>query len=157
MVGPKSQIPAIYDRAINKYREITDDSLDMEFLAKLQNVDDLMSEIDARNAKFSEFREKRGVLFDVLKTALIPVELFGNLAAGGASMVFPPSSLVFGAVTYLMSAAKGVSTSYDAIQDLMATLKVHHRYDARESMWEIILNSIGLYDPTQGLQSGVHL
>ena len=127
MVGPKNQIPAIYDRAINKYREITDDSLDVEFLAKIQNVDDLMSEIDARNTKFSEFREKRGVLFDALKTALIPVELFGNLAAGGASMVFPPSSLVFGAVTYLMSAAKGVSTSYDAIQDLMATLKVHHR------------------------------
>ncbi|RAL05354.1 NACHT and TPR domain protein [Aspergillus ibericus CBS 121593] len=123
MAGPKNQIPAIYDRAIKKYRDITDESLDVEFLAKIQNVDDLMSEIDARNAKFSEFREKRGVLFDVLKTALIPVELFGNLAAGGASMVFPPSSLVFGAVTYLMSAAKGVSTSYDAIQDLMATLK----------------------------------
>lgn len=127
MAGPKNQIPAIYDRAVKKYREITDDTLDVEFLAKIPNVDDLTKEIDARNAKFSEFREKRGVLFDVLKTALIPVELFGNLAAGGASMVFPPSSLVFGAVTYLMSAAKGVSASYDAIQDLMVTLKVHHR------------------------------
>ena len=127
MTGPKNQIPAIYGRAIQKYREITDDTLDVEFLEKIQNFDDLTIEIDARNAKFSDFREKRGVLFDVLKTALIPVELFGNLAAGGASMAFPPSSLVFGAVTYLIGAAKGVSASYDAIQDLMVTLKVYHR------------------------------
>lgn len=127
MTGPNSQIPAIYGRAIKKYREITDDTLDVDFLEKFQNSDDLMNEIDARNAKFSEFREKRGLLFDVLKTALIPVELFGNLAAGGASMAFPPSSLVFGAVTYLISAAKGVSASYDAIQDLMVTLKVYPR------------------------------
>jgi hypothetical protein len=124
MTSPKNQIPAIYGQAIKRYREITDDTLDAEFLEKIQNVDDLTKEIDTRNAKFSEFREKRGGLFDVLKTALIPVELFGNLAAGGASMAFPPSSLVFGAVTYLISAAKGVSASYNAIQDLMVTLKV---------------------------------
>ncbi|KAL2843076.1 NACHT and TPR domain protein [Aspergillus pseudodeflectus] len=118
-----AQIPAIYARAISKYEEITDEKLDTAFLAKLQNVDDLTREIDARNTQFSEFREKRGVIFDVLKTAMIPVELFGSLAAGGASMVFPPSSLVFGAVTYLMSAAKGVSRSYDAISELMGSLK----------------------------------
>jgi hypothetical protein len=124
MANPKNQIPAIYARAINKYQDITDDTLDVEFLAKLQNVDDLTREIDARNTKFGEFREKRGGIFEALKTALIPVQLFGDLAAGGASMFLPPSSLVFGAVTYLVNAAKGVSASYDAIQDLMGTLKV---------------------------------
>ncbi|PTU19008.1 hypothetical protein P175DRAFT_0342358 [Aspergillus ochraceoroseus IBT 24754] len=123
VVAPKNQIPAIYARAIQRYQEITDESLDVEFLAKIQNVDDLTKEIDARNKNFREFREKRGVIFNALQSALIPVELFGNLAAGGASMVFPPSSLVFGAVTYLMGAAKGVSSSYDAIQDLMGSLK----------------------------------
>jgi hypothetical protein len=120
-----AQIPAIYARAISKYEEITDEKLDTAFLAKLQNVDDLTREIDTRNTQFSEFREKRGVIFDVLKTAMIPVQLFGDLVAGGASMVFPPSSLVFGAVTYLMNAAKGVSSSYDAIAELMGSLKVH--------------------------------
>ncbi|KAL2871688.1 NACHT and TPR domain protein [Aspergillus lucknowensis] len=123
MAGPKNQMPAIYARAIARYQEITDETLDVEFLQKLQNVDDLTKEIDARNTKFGEFREKRSVIFDVLKTALIPVQLFGDLAAGGASMVFPPSSLVFGAATYLMNAAKGVSASYDAIEDLMGSLK----------------------------------
>lgn len=124
MTVSKNQIPAIYERAIKKYQEITDEPFDVQFLANIQNVEDLTKEIDARNNSFHEFREKRGAIFEVLNAAMIPVQLFGNLAAGGASMVFPPSSLVFGAVTYLMGAAKGVSTSYDAIQDLMGTLKV---------------------------------
>ncbi|KAE8376136.1 hypothetical protein BDV26DRAFT_294367 [Aspergillus bertholletiae] len=123
MTVAKNQIPAIYERAIQKYQEITDEPLDVQFLVKIQNVDDLTKEIDARNNSFREFREKRGAIFDALNAAMVPVELFGNLAAGGASMVFPPTSLVFGAVTYLMGAAKGVSASYDAIQGLMGTLK----------------------------------
>lgn len=40
-------------------------------------------------------------------------------------MAFPPSSLVFSAVALLISAAKGVSSSYNAIQELMETIKVN--------------------------------
>ncbi|PKX90549.1 NACHT and TPR domain protein [Aspergillus novofumigatus IBT 16806] len=123
MTVKNNQIPAIYARAIEKYKEITKEDLDVAFLCKLQNVDDLAKEIDERNKSFSEYRHKRGVIFDAMQAALIPVQLFGDIAAGGASMAFPPSSLVFGAVTYLVTAAKGVSSSYDAIEDLMGTLK----------------------------------
>jgi hypothetical protein len=118
------QVPAIYARAIERYREITKEDLHVTFLQKLQTVEDLTKEIDEQNTSFGEFRHKRGTIFNAMQAALVPVQLFGNLAAGGASMVFPPSSLVFGAVTYLMGAAKGISSSYDAIGDLMATLKV---------------------------------
>jgi fungal STAND N-terminal Goodbye domain len=38
-------------------------------------------------------------------------------------MVFPPSTLCFGAITYLITAANGVSDSYDAVVDLMSTFK----------------------------------
>ncbi|KAB8078648.1 hypothetical protein BDV29DRAFT_165951 [Aspergillus leporis] len=117
------QVPAIYARAIERYREITKEDLHVTFLQKLQTVEDLTKEIDEQNTSFGEFRHKRGTIFNAMQAALVPVQLFGNLAAGGASMVFPPSSLVFGAVTYLMGAAKGISSSYDAIGDLMATLK----------------------------------
>lgn len=150
MTVPKNQIPAIYERAIKKYQEITDEPFDVQFLAKIRNVEDLTKEIDARNNSFREFREKRGAMFDVLNAAMIPVQLFGDLAAGGASMVFPPSSLVFGAVTYLMGAAKGVSASYDAIQDLMGTLKVTRESTGDGEQW--CLNPrLGLHDPTEGL------
>ncbi|KAB8238058.1 NACHT and TPR domain protein [Aspergillus alliaceus] len=141
----ESQIPAIYERAIKKYQEITDEPLDVQFLAKIQNVKDLTKEIDARNNNFREFREKRGAIYDVLNAAMFPVQLFGDLAAGGASMVFPPSSLVFGAVTYLMGAAKGVSASYDAIQDLMSTLKdftIRLKAYSREAISEDLSNKL---------------
>jgi hypothetical protein len=119
-----SQIPALYTRAIEKYREITNENFDVAFLHKLRNVDDLIREIDEQNNSFSGYRRKRSIIFDALQAVLVPVQLFSNLAAGGASMAFPPSSLVFGAATYLISAAKGVSSSYDAIQHLMQSLKV---------------------------------
>jgi hypothetical protein len=122
------QFPAIYEKAIQKYREITEETLEVDFLSKIRNVEDLMKEIDERNRGFREFREKRGVMFDVLESAMIPVQLFGNLAAGAASMMIPPSSLVFGAVLHLMGAAKGVSASYEAIQDLMQMLQVWVRW-----------------------------
>lgn len=124
MVAPMDQSSAICEKAIRKYHEITGETLGVDFLTKIRSVSDLTKEIDERNSAFREFREKRGAIFDVLEAALIPVQLFGNLAAGGASMVFPPSSLVFGAVMHLVGAAKGVSASYDAIQDLMQMLQV---------------------------------
>lgn len=52
-----------------------------------------------------------------------PIELVGKFAAGPASMAFPPSSMCFGAVTYLIGAAKGTSADLDAISGLMATLR----------------------------------
>ncbi|KAF9888556.1 hypothetical protein FE257_008487 [Aspergillus nanangensis] len=123
MAVPTDQFSAIYHQATRKYHEITGETLAVDFLAEIRSVSDLTKEIDKKNSTFREFREKRGSMFDVLEAALIPVQLFGDLAAGGASMVFPPSSLVFGAVMHLVGAAKGVSASYDAIQDLMQVLQ----------------------------------
>lgn len=120
------QVPTIYE-------EITKKQLDDPALLKMTSVDDLLKEIDQQNNKFSGFREKMHLFFQVLEGAMKPIELFGNLAAGATSMAFPPSSLVFGAVTYLISTAKGVSASYDAIQDLMGTLKVM-RYTQKASL-----------------------
>ncbi|KAK2736232.1 hypothetical protein FQN57_000830 [Myotisia sp. PD_48] len=123
MAGDRDQIPGIYKQAIRKFEEITKQNLDDPALLRLNTIDDLMKEIDYRNDKFSEFRETRHLFFDTLQGALMPVELIGNLASGAASMAFPPSTLVFGAFSYLMNAAKGVSASYDAIQDLLESLK----------------------------------
>lgn len=128
MASYTNQIPTIYAQAITSYKEITKNDLEVAILSRVRNVDDLTREVDAQNQNFSGFREKRHILFESLSIAMKPIELVSNLAAGGASMAFPPSSLVFGAVSYLVNAARGVSASYDAIQDLMRTLKVSHPY-----------------------------
>lgn len=59
----------------------------------------------------------------MLKAVVTPTELVGNLAAGAASAVFPPSSMCFGAVMYLIGAAGGDSASLDAIAELLDVLK----------------------------------
>ncbi|KAE8385186.1 NACHT and TPR domain protein [Aspergillus alliaceus] len=136
---------AIYENAIRKYHEITGETLEVDLLTGIRSVSDLTKEIDERNRAFREFREKRGAIFDVLEATLIPVQLFGNLAAGGASMVFPPSSLVFGAVMHLVGAAKGVSASYEAIQDLMQMLQdftIRLKVYTQEALSEVLSDKL---------------
>ncbi|KAL5050600.1 hypothetical protein BDW71DRAFT_203337 [Aspergillus fruticulosus] len=123
MVAPADRFLAIYDKASRRYHEITGETLEDQFLTKICSVSDLAKEIDEQNRAFREFREKRQDIFDALNAALIPVQLFCDLAAGGASLAAPPSSLVFGAVLHLVGAARGVSASYEAVQDLMQTLQ----------------------------------
>lgn len=126
MASHGNQVPQIYKEAIRRYEETTNKKLDEPSIVNIRTVHDLLAEVDRRNNKFSEFRETRDTLFRVLEGALMPVELVSNLASGASSMAFPPSSLVFGAATYLINAAKRVSASYDAIEGLMGTLKVRH-------------------------------
>ncbi|KAF2794942.1 NACHT and TPR domain protein [Melanomma pulvis-pyrius CBS 109.77] len=118
-----NQIPDIYKAAIRRYEEITKTKLDDPSIARLATLDDLTKAIEAKNKEFTAFRAKRHGIFAALSVAMRPIELVGDLAAGGASMAFPPSSLVFGAVSSLINAAKDVSANYDAIMDLLDTLK----------------------------------
>lgn len=113
---------SIWKTALGRYKDLTGKDLDNPTVSGIRSTDTLMRAIESQNQIFSDFRQKRHGLFRVLSQALKPVELFGALA-GGASSAFPPASLVFGAVTYLISAAHGVSAAYDAIEDLMASLK----------------------------------
>jgi hypothetical protein len=126
MALAEGQLPCIYQSAVSRYQEITHEKLDWNILQGMRTVDELVQEIDTQNNAFREFREKRSKLFDSMRFALYPIETFSNMAAGAASFTFPPSSLVFGAVTYLTGAAQGVSASYDAIEDLMESLKVRN-------------------------------
>jgi hypothetical protein len=122
-MSDSSQTTLIWKQAIKRYEEITKKQLDNTALKNLKTVDDLLQQIDSENQSFSDFRRKRHDIFRAMTFALRPIELVGDLAAGGASIAFPPSSLVFGAVQFLINAVKGVSAKYDAIIELMSTLK----------------------------------
>ncbi|KAH8425286.1 uncharacterized protein LDX57_003044 [Aspergillus melleus] len=118
-----TQFQAIWDQAKERYRALTDIDLDDPSAPHPASTADLVTILDTHNREFKHFREKRSLVFDSLQSACKPIELVGNLAAGAASMAFPPSSLCFGAAMYLVNAAHGVSASYDAIADLFVTLK----------------------------------
>lgn len=116
MLFPENgQIPSIYKTAIGKSEKITGKSLDAPDIRNLKTVEDLKAQIEHQHHKYYEFRKRDQTFFNVQEGAMMPVELFDSLASGAASMAFPPSSLVFGAVTHLINAAKGVTASYDAI------------------------------------------
>jgi hypothetical protein len=119
------QVPLIWRKAIERYEEITKTTLlDDPNLKSLATVDDLQRAIDDENRRFGDFREKRHGVFAVLTVAMRPIELIGGLAADAASATVPPGTLVFCTVKHLIDAAKGVSEEYDAIMQLLATLKV---------------------------------
>ncbi|KAI9045141.1 uncharacterized protein KD926_009555 [Aspergillus affinis] len=118
-----TQFQAIWDQAKERYRALTEIDLDDPSAPHPVSTAALVTMLDTQNHEFKHFREKRSLVFDSLSSACKPIELVGNLAAGTASMAFPPSSLCFGAAMYLVNAAHGVSASYDAIADLFITLK----------------------------------
>lgn len=124
MGGEYNQIPMVYQEAIKKYEEITKKPLLDPTLLEITSTDALLDKIEKENGKFDDFRSTKHGLFDALECALKPIELVEHLVSGAASIAFPPSSLVFGSVLYLMDAAKGVSASYNAIKDLMDSLEV---------------------------------
>ncbi|RAH68312.1 NACHT and TPR domain protein [Aspergillus aculeatinus CBS 121060] len=118
-----AQIPQLWATALARYEKITHSPLDPHAWRDLTTVDGLWGAIEAENQSFQEFRRQRAGLCAALSQALRPIELVGDLAASAAGMFFAPSSLVFGAVRYLVDAARGVSAKYDAIVELMVTLQ----------------------------------
>jgi hypothetical protein len=65
----------IWAAAIAKHAELTGHRLDDANTPKPRSAETLLLEIDKQQAKFSNFRGKRHMLFDVLGGALKPIEL----------------------------------------------------------------------------------
>lgn len=85
MGAPEDQVPSIYKDAIRRYEETTKKKLDDTELLKITDVSGLLLHVESENKRFNEFREKRQGLFNVLEAAMIPLEMFGELAGGAAS------------------------------------------------------------------------
>ena len=117
-----NQFAEIWQTAVLNYEQITGKPLRDLDLKRLHTVSDLERVLDDESGKMEHFRAKRAKLFKVMRNAMLPVELIGELAGGDVSVAFPPSSFVFGAVSYLIKAARNVSSAYDTIEDLMSLL-----------------------------------
>lgn len=83
----EAQFAGIWDEALKQYAQVTNKRLEDANMPKPTSAANLLQEIESQQAKFSDFRGKRHMLFTVLGGAMKPIELVGNLAAGGASMV----------------------------------------------------------------------
>ncbi|KAI9824655.1 MAG: hypothetical protein M1826_007294 [Phylliscum demangeonii] len=151
------QIKLIWDDAVRQYDETTGINLHDAHSFNLRSAEDLLNLLEERQAKFSEFRSKKAKMFSVLSHMLTPIERLGKVASDGASTVFAPSPLIFGAVIYLIDvripyfaylvlcAARGVSATYDAVVSLFETmnesicrLSVHLQHELTPALRRIV-------------------
>jgi len=124
MATSDSQTTAIWQRAVRRYEEVADKKLNDPALRCISTVDQLSAAVYDENSSFEEFRAKRHALFAVLAVVMRPVESIAKIAGEASSAVLPAGQAVFGALVFLIRAAKGVSEKYDAIIELMSSLKV---------------------------------
>ncbi|PYH86184.1 hypothetical protein BO82DRAFT_388862, partial [Aspergillus uvarum CBS 121591] len=137
----------LWDQAKARYKSVTDHDLDNPAFPSPASADDLLALLDARNADFLSFREKRSVLFHSLSTLCQPIELLTNVVSTGTSVVFPPSAACFAALTLLIDAARGVSSLYDSIiglieilKDFLARLKIYAANQATPELRSTLVN-----------------
>lgn len=124
-VDMDAQFVAVIADAAKLYKESSGSSaIDAFMTPPMRSLDDLKQQVDRQNDGFTAFRKKREGLFGVLSTMLMPIELVGDIVAGSASDVFPPSQNIFAAVMFLINAAHNVSEAYDSILALFEQLKV---------------------------------
>jgi hypothetical protein len=116
-----AQILAMWDQAAKKYEEVT--KMKLTDLPRPTSVEDLISRADESIKHCEEFRARAGTFFKVLRNVGNAVETVSKIVAGVAQAAFPASPTVFGAVLYLIDAAKGVSKYLDAIVDLLVILQ----------------------------------
>ncbi|KAI2823063.1 hypothetical protein CBS115989_1773 [Aspergillus niger] len=118
-----SQFAVTWDLALKRYTAAVGRQLDDPSLPHPSSVEELLNRLDSQNGHFSQFRENKRSLFNILTCICNPIERFGSMAASIASNAFPASSVCFSAITYLIDAAKDVSASYNAVIELFFTLK----------------------------------
>jgi hypothetical protein len=108
-------------------------------LKKLTSSDDVLSEIEAQQAAFGDFRNKHDRLWSALSTCLTPLDLLGHTVESAISSV-PVAPAVFAGVFHLVKvgehlnaakgwvpimipkACQGVSDCYDYLERLFTEL-----------------------------------
>jgi hypothetical protein len=71
----EAQFAEIWATALDQHAKITGQKLDDAGTPKPTRAETLLLEIDKQQSKFSDFRGKRHMLFDVLGSAMKPIEL----------------------------------------------------------------------------------
>jgi hypothetical protein len=84
---PEAQFQTIWTAALSQFSASTKKNLDDSYMLQYVDIKSLEREVDRQQCGFSAYRSKRERLFGLMAMALKPVELLGDIAAGGASLV----------------------------------------------------------------------
>jgi hypothetical protein len=117
------QISAICATAAARYEALAGKHLDKALLSQMKSFESLEAVVSRENNTFQGFRESHRKVFHAMSVALGPITRILDTFGPDIGSAFPPSSIIFGAVKFLVDAAKGVSDKYDAIIRLFDALK----------------------------------
>lgn len=123
-MNQSGSFPELWASALKLYQKRTGRDLQSDpHAVGIQSLDDLRNKIDKSNTDFTGFREKHERLWKVISAVCAPIQVMGGLArdVAGATQIVPACA-AFGAIFYLITAAKGVSEAYDDVEGLLARI-----------------------------------
>ncbi|KAK6505062.1 hypothetical protein TWF481_006985 [Arthrobotrys musiformis] len=121
----EAQFLEIWEEALRSYKtECSGEDLSAVLqLPDPTNLEALKQNIEGSRSKFDEYRKIRASLWRSLSNFLVPIEALGGAASQGAAVFFQASPAIMAAMNILIKGAKGVSQSYDYIEELFDGIK----------------------------------
>jgi hypothetical protein len=117
----------IIDAALADYTKLTGTDLSKTpfaiALEQSNSLDAVLRLLHEREKAFKEYRDDDRKLINCLSPAVKVLQAFSDIVGEAVGQIpFPPSSALFAGIGTLLDAAKGVSSSYDALLELFECL-----------------------------------
>ncbi|KAF8540637.1 hypothetical protein BDD12DRAFT_880276 [Trichophaea hybrida] len=121
-------VAALWRRAISQYQEATGNDPCSFNIKQAPSIEDVMNFTVEKEGHFKKWRSdgvsrKTSKFREVLKATLRPIDKLGSFVGSCASMAFPPSSVIFGAISVMLQTANSVSADYDTLLAFFEELK----------------------------------
>ncbi|KAF3227210.1 hypothetical protein TWF192_006693 [Orbilia oligospora] len=137
LAAQQTRFLEIWDEALKNYKTaFSGGDLSTIQLPDPANLEAFRQDIESSQSRFEKYREIRASLWKSLANFLVPIEMLGGVASQGAVAAFQASPAIMAAVSILIKGARGVSQSYDYIQELLndigpilSRLQIHARKD----------------------------
>ncbi|KAL7954774.1 ankyrin repeat-containing domain protein [Trichoderma compactum] len=124
--GPALVVADIWKEALDSYERVTGTRIDQ--LQRTTNIDEILSEIGARQSAFS-LQRHNGSRLDRFRTivseSLAPIEAANEIVSQAVKAAFPPAEAIFAAIRHLIKTANAVSADYDKISGFFEDLKYY--------------------------------
>ncbi|KAI8725461.1 hypothetical protein NCS52_00117200 [Fusarium sp. LHS14.1] len=119
-----SEVGLMWKSAVARYEAIS--GVQVQQLAKAENVAMILKDIDDKEAKFTTHHHD-GSKLDKFRTlvsqSLAPIQSIADIVAQATKTAYPPSEAIFAVVRYLISVSKSVSADYDKVAGFFEDLR----------------------------------
>ncbi|PGH15791.1 hypothetical protein AJ79_02171 [Helicocarpus griseus UAMH5409] len=120
---PTSDVPFLWQQALEKYQESTGKALQQ--LPRFARVEDILKDTELQEGTFNKFRHNGGMV-DRLRSSIARNASFLEslkFVVDAAALAFPPTAAISSAIFYVLQVTKHVSSDYDKVIDFFDSMK----------------------------------